>query len=82
MNVETSFVPKVLLCGDEAEFISRVGGQRPFKIVGHVAFGGTKDGQKFNYVEDGTVLFNDKLCDISEPLKMLRGGRSRLSCLQ
>ena len=30
-----SFVPKILLCGDEAEFLSRMG-KRPFEIVGRV----------------------------------------------
>lgn len=44
MNGENSFVPKILLCGDEAEFISRVGEKRPFKIVGHLQFVGKVDG--------------------------------------
>lgn len=70
----SNFVPKILLCGDEAEFISRIGGQRPFKIVGHIEFSGEKDGEKFDYVQDGKILFDDKLCDINEPLNMLRGG--------
>ena len=72
MNNESSFVPKILLCGDEAEFISRVGVQRPFKIVGHLAFSGEKNGQKFDYVKDGKVLLDDKICEIDEPLSMLR----------
>ena len=38
-----SFIPKILLCGDDLEFISQVG-NRPFKIVGHVQFTGKVDG--------------------------------------
>ena len=34
MQSELNFIPKILLCGDEAEFLSRVG-ERPFKIIGH-----------------------------------------------
>ena len=74
MNGETFFVPKILLCGDEAEFISRVGDKRSFKIVGHVQFGGEKDGQKFNYTQDGKFLLDDRLCESSELLNMIRGG--------
>lgn len=74
MNGETFFVPKILLCGDEAEFISRVGDKRSFKIVGHVQFGGEKDGQKFNFTQDGKFLLDDRLCESSELLNMIRGG--------
>lgn len=74
MNGNTFFVPKILLCGDEAEFISRVGDKRPFKIVGHVQFCGEKYGQKFNFVQDGKILLNDRLCESSELLNMIRGG--------
>ncbi len=74
MNNESSFVPKILLCGDEAEFISRVGGQRPFKIVGHVQFRGALNGQKFDFAQDGNLLLNDKICRADELLKMIRSG--------
>lgn len=62
MNGDSSFVSKILLCGNEAEFISRVGEQRPFKIVGHLAFSGEKDREKFDCVKDGKVLLDDKIC--------------------
>lgn len=74
MNSQTLFVPKVLLCGDEAEFISRVGGQRPFKIVGHVEFRGEANGEKFDFSQDGKVLIDDKLCDSAELLNVVKEG--------
>ena len=39
---DLSFTPRILLCGDEAEFLSRVG-QRPFKIVGRLPVAVTVD---------------------------------------
>ena len=56
------YVPKILLCGDTAEFLSKVA-QRPFKIVGQLQIFGEVDGQKFNLNKDGKVFFNDKLQD-------------------
>ena len=74
MNIDITFVPKILLCGDDAEFISRVGCKRSFEIVGHVKFSGDKDGQKFNFVQDGKVLLDDKLCANDELSNMIRRG--------
>ena len=39
---DLNFIPKILLCGDEAEFLSRVG-QRPFKIIGRLPVAGKVD---------------------------------------
>ena len=61
-----SFVPRILLCGEEAEFFSRVG-QRPFKIVGKVQFSGEVDGQPFNFLQDGKIFLDGK----SQPLDAL-----------
>ena len=71
MVSELSFVPKILLCGDEAEFLSRVG-QRPFKIVGRVQLSGEVDGQQFNLFRDGKLLFDGKLQHINELFKMIQ----------
>ena len=49
---ELSFIPRILLCGDEAEFLSKAG-QRPFKIIGHVKLSKT-------FTSDGKISFNDK----------------------
>lgn len=81
MNGETSFVPKILLCGDEAEFISRVDGQRPYKIVGHVTFSGEAGGQKFDFTQDGKILLDDKLREGKDLSNMIRGGVLTLSSL-
>lgn len=40
---EKNFVPNILLCGNDEEFVSRAG-DRPHKIVGHVQFTGKVDG--------------------------------------
>ena len=74
MNRQTFFVPKVLLCGDETEFISRVGGQRPFKIVGHVKFRGEANGEDFDFLKDRRVSIDDKLCDTAEFFKVIKEG--------
>ena len=57
---ERVFTPNILLCGDEAEFIGRVG-NRPFKITGYATFNGEKDGQKFDFAQDGKFLFEKKV---------------------
>ena len=72
MQRELNFVPKILLCGDEAEFLSRVG-QRPFKIVGRVQLVGEVDGQQFNLFRDGKLLLDGKLQHINDLLNMIRG---------
>ena len=73
MQRELNFIPKILLCGDEAEFLSRVG-QRPFKIVGRVQLSGEVDGQQFNLFRDGKLLLDGKLQHINDLLNMIRGG--------
>ena len=73
MQRELNFVPKILLFGDEAEFLSRVG-QRPFKIVGRVQLVGEVDGQQFNFFQDGKILLDGKLRHINDLLNMIRGG--------
>ena len=69
MGNEFSFVPKILLCGDEAEFLSRIG-ERPFKIVGQAQISG--DG--FDFVQDNKIFFNDKLQDLPALVKFLQSG--------
>ena len=69
MGNEFGFVPKILLCGDEAEFLSQVG-ERPFKIVGHAQISG--DG--FDFVQDNKIFFNDKLQDLPALVKFLQSG--------
>ena len=73
MQSGLNFIPQILLCGDEAEFLSRVG-QRPFKIVGHVKIFGEVDGQPLNFLQDGKIFLNDKLQHFGELLKSLCGG--------
>ena len=73
MISKSVFVPRILLCGDEMEFILRVG-QRPFKIVGHVQFRGETNGQKFDFAQDGKLLLNDKILNAVELSKMIRRG--------
>ena len=67
-----NFIPQILLCGEESEFLSRVG-QRPFKIVGHVKIFGEVDEQPLNFLQDGKIFLNGKLQHFGELLKMLRG---------
>ena len=70
---ETVFVPKILLCGDAAEFLARVG-QRPFELVGQIKFVGEVDGQPFNFLRDGKFLLNDNLIGYEELPKMTQWG--------
>jgi hypothetical protein len=62
------FVPKVLLCGDESKFLSRIG-NRPVKIVGRVQITGTvntgESVYKLDFAKDGKVSFNDELKEVS-----------------
>ena len=67
---ELSFVPKILLCGDEADFKARVD-DRPFKIVGHVKFFGEVDGKQLNFFRDGIIFFNGKFQNVNDFLKHL-----------
>ncbi len=51
----SGYVPKILLCGDAAEFYAEVGA-RPFKIVGQIEFFSENfsiDGTVKNYSERG-----------------------------
>ena len=73
MNSELSFVPKILLCGDEAEFLSRIG-ERPFKLVGHAQIAGVVDGQSFDFVRDNKIFFNNELQDLPALVKFLQSG--------
>ena len=58
----SGYVPKILLCGDAAEFYAEVGA-RPFKIVGQIEFFSE------NFSIDGTVK------NYSELQNILRGGQ-------
>ena len=59
------FIPRILLCGDKAEFFSRVG-QRLFDLVGEI---------KFFYEQSGLkVLLNGNLIEHEELANTLRGG--------
>lgn len=73
MYSELTFVPKILLCGDEAEFFARVG-NRPFKLVGHLEVFGIVNGQQFNLAEDGKVFFGGRLQEFIELRKFLADG--------
>ena len=70
---DLSFVPRILLCGEEADFFSQVG-DRPFKIIGHIKFSGKVGKQKFNFKEDGKIFFNDKFQDWEALANFLHGG--------
>ena len=69
MNNEFGFVPKILLCGDEADFFSRVG-ERPFKIIGHAKI----SDKNFDFVKDGKIFFDGKLQDLPALTKFLQSG--------
>ena len=73
MQGELSFVPRILLCGDEAEFLSRVG-RRPFEIVGRAKLFGEVDGQPLNFLRDGKIFLDGKIQHFNELLDILRGG--------
>ena len=60
--MELTYTPRILLCGDEAKFLSQCA-DRPVQIIGHAKLYGEIDGQKFNFGEDGKIFFNDKLQD-------------------
>ncbi|MBR4151717.1 MAG: hypothetical protein IKT98_02020 [Selenomonadaceae bacterium] len=70
---DLSFLPRILLCGDEQEFLAQVG-QRPFKIIGHAQISGKVGKQKFNLKDDGKIFFNDKLQDWNAMAEFLHGG--------
>jgi hypothetical protein len=70
---DLSFLPRILLCGDDQEFFSQVG-QRPFKIIGHAKLSGKVGKQKFDFKEDAKIFFNDKLQDWNALAEFLHGG--------
>ncbi len=72
MHNELDFVPNILLCCDETEFVSKVW-NKFFNIVGHVQFSGEIDGKLFDFVKDGKVLLNGELQDVSVLDELLRG---------
>ena len=55
------FIPRILLCGDKAEFFSRVG-QRLFDLVGEL------------FLRDGNFLLNGNIIEHDKLTKLLRGG--------
>ena len=69
MENDLRFVPKILLCGDEAIFLSQVS-TRPFKIVGHAEI----SGENFNFRRDGKIFFDRKLQDLDALIKYLDSG--------
>ena len=67
MQYDLKFIPKILLCGDEAKFLSQVG-NRPFKIIGHAKI----SGEDFNFAKDNKIFFNDELQDLVALAHFLR----------
>ncbi len=70
---DLTFMPRILLCGDEQEFLSQIG-QRPFKIIGRVKLLGKLGKQKFNLKDDGKIFFNDKVQTWEDLANFLHGG--------
>ena len=70
---DLSFIPRILLCGDEADFFAQVG-QRPFKIIGHIIVEGKAGNQNFNLKDSGKVFFGGKLQDWKVVADFLHGG--------
>ena len=66
------FVPRILLCGSQEEFFARVD-RRPFELVGQVEFIGAA-GHEFDLLRAGKFLLNGKPVELSELVKMIRGG--------
>ena len=71
MYEENYFVPKILLRGDKAEFLARVG-QRPFKLIGEINFVGEAEGQQFHLLRDKKFSLDGKLKDYQELSKILK----------
>lgn len=65
MHEEGGFVPKIYLCGDKAEFFTRIG-ERPFKLVGILKFFGKEDEQKLQFNEDGKFSLDGKIFEHDE----------------
>ena len=69
MQNDLSFVPKILLCGDEASFFSRIG-RRPAKVIGHAKISSVD----FDFRHDGKIFFERKLQDLDALKKFLDSG--------
>ena len=74
MSSELNFIPRILLCGNEQEFFSRIG-TRPFKIVGHFEIQGKVGKKEFNFKQDGRSFFNDKVHEFAELTEFLLSGK-------
>ena len=68
-----NYIPRIMLCGDESEFLARVD-NRPYKIIGQLKISGEVDGQQFNVTKDKKVFFNDELQDFDALKNFLLGG--------
>lgn len=68
-----NYIPRIMLCGDESEFLARVD-NRPYKIIGQLKISGEVDGQQFNVIQDKKVFFNDELQDFDALKNFLLGG--------
>lgn len=77
MNTENFFVPKILLCGDKAEFLARVN-QRPYQLVGQIEFSGSAENKNFNFLKDGYFAINGKLFNYNNLPKILTGGGAQI----
>ena len=76
MNNKLSFTPKILLCGEESDFLLQIG-NRPVQIVGRVQVTGkinTGGGINLDFAQDGKFLFNDELKDSSFLKDFLQSG--------
>ena len=69
MQNDLSFVPKILLCGDEANFFSRIG-NHPYKIIGRAKISDVN----FDFRHDGKIFFDGKLQDLDALSKYLDSG--------
>ena len=70
------FIPNILICGDKAEFLSKVG-NRPFNVVGEIKLIGSVDDVQFNFFKDGKFLLNNEFHqwqDLSAMLNNSAGG--------
>ena len=65
MNGENYFVPKILLCGDKAEFFAQIG-QHPFELVGEVKFVERREDNKFYLLDDRKFLINGQSYDYQD----------------
>ena len=69
---EKIYTPRILLCGDKANFLEQIG-LHPFKIVGEIKFSGEHEGKNFNFVEDGKFLLDGNFHEHTELTNILGG---------